>query len=75
MDEQFKFSTEGSGYEQIVSDYTHLDVHTLTDMPINKNGYLYIYTSNSSDKNVYFDNLQVTHIRGPANGHQVENLM
>jgi RHS repeat-associated protein len=36
-----------------------------TGLPINRNGYLYVYTSNESPVDVFFDNLQVTHVRGP----------
>lgn len=34
------------------------------DIEIKKNGYLYVYVSNESQGNVYFDELSVVHLRG-----------
>jgi RHS repeat-associated protein len=66
LDEQFRYVSAGSGFEEAgVADPDAVTVHTLTDMPIDKSGYLYIYVSNLSLMDVFFDNLQVTHIRGP----------
>jgi RHS repeat-associated protein len=36
----------------------------LQDIPVPKNGYVYIYCSNESPVNVFFDNLQVLHTHG-----------
>ncbi len=55
--------SSSSGFEQVGSDEEFKE-HVKNNMPIDKNGYLYIYVSNTTPNiNVFFDNLQVTHIR------------
>ncbi len=64
FDEQFKYA--GGNYSKVGSNgivkYHYTD---LQNIPVPKNGYVYIYVSNQSPINVYFDNLQVIHTRGP----------
>ena len=65
FDEQFKYVSSSSGSEQVGSDEVFTS-HVKNNLPVDKNGYLYIYLSNETPNiNVYFDNLQVSHIRGP----------
>lgn len=65
FDEQFNYAGGSSGFAQ-VGAAGELTVHTFTNLPVHKSGYLYIYLSNADpDKPVYYDNLQVTHLRGP----------
>jgi RHS repeat-associated protein len=74
LDEQFKVAKDASG-NMIASGYSNAQqvggsgvftTHILSGEPINKSGYLYIYVSNETPNiEVFFDNLQVTHIHGP----------
>ncbi len=62
FDEQFKVVSRGFskvGSNSVVKTHTDLTNKTAT-----KNGYVYIYVSNESPVNVFFDNLQVIHTRG-----------
>jgi len=61
FDEQFKVA--GSGFSKVGSNSavkTHTD---LSNKLAPKNGYVYIYVSNESPVDVFFDNLQVIHTR------------
>ncbi len=64
LDEQFKFVSGGvSAVNNIAGIKDHFsELQNLTAL---KNGYVYIYASNESPVNVFFDNLQVVHTRGP----------
>ena len=64
LDEQFRYVSGGfSAVENTAGIVkTHSDFQNIA---VTKNGYLYIYASNESPVNVFFDNLQVVHTRGP----------
>jgi RHS repeat-associated protein len=65
FDEQFKYA--GSGFERVGANGVVKD-HALVNVPslkAPKNGYVFVYCSNESQHNVYFDNLQVFHSKGP----------
>lgn len=65
LDEQFKLVATNSSLEQVGADQEFKILHQ-EDLPVSKNGYLYIYVSNETPNiDVFFDNLQVTHLRGP----------
>jgi RHS repeat-associated protein len=65
FDERLNYVASSSGFDQVgVSNtYSH---HVHTNKLMDKSGFLYIYVSNVTNNiDVYFDNLQVTHKRGP----------
>lgn len=64
FDEQFKYVDNGNSGAEAVGASGSVKPFNKTDMPVDRNGYLYIYTSNETNYDVFFDNLQVTHIRG-----------
>ncbi|HTE33501.1 MAG TPA: DUF6443 domain-containing protein [Chryseolinea sp.] len=63
LDEQFRYA---GGGVSAVSNTAGIKDHfsELQDLVAPKNGYVYIYVSNESPVNVFFDNLQVVHTRG-----------
>lgn len=63
LDEQYRYA--GGGFEQ-VGENEAFKTHVKTGLEVTRNGYLYIYVSNETPNvDVFFDNLQVTHVRGP----------
>ena len=74
VDEQFNYVASSSGAEQVPDESVYGNMgstpavyqHIKSNLPIDKNGYLYIYVSNETPNiNVFFDNLQITQVRGP----------
>lgn len=65
LDDQFRYT--GTGGFSAVNNTAGLKDHMseLQNKVAPKNGYVYIYVSNESPVNVFFDNLQVVHTRSP----------
>lgn len=65
FDEEFNYVAGSSGFEQVGSSGV-FTTHIKSNLPITKSGYLYIYVNNETPNiDVFFDNLQVSHISGP----------
>lgn len=70
-EEQFKLVDGNYGAIQIPAITTGMQKQVMqanagAEIEVNKNGYLYVFVSNESQGNVYFDDLRVEHIRGPV---------
>ena len=63
FDEQFRPVSTGSGFDPINPTADVFKPHSF-NVNVAKSGYLYVYCSNESNWDVYFDNLQVVHTRG-----------
>ncbi|PVD49399.1 hypothetical protein DC498_25290, partial [Terrimonas sp.] len=68
FDEQFAATKQGCSrvkgtVNQLMDHYTE-DATNMQNITAPKNGYVYIYVSNESPVDVFFDNLQVIHTRG-----------
>jgi RHS repeat-associated protein len=66
LDDQFQFA---GGYAAPITSACAMAAQTITGhyptVAVPKNGYVYVYVSNESNYNVYFDNLQVIYQHGP----------
>lgn len=65
LDDQLKYKAGGAarvGDPNVVKDY--FSDPLLHGISVSKNGYLYVYCSNQSPVDVFFDNIQVVHTRG-----------
>ncbi|WP_341842546.1 DUF6443 domain-containing protein [Chitinophaga caseinilytica] len=65
FDEQLGMVEENSGVRQVAANPDQLQTLAQDNMVVQKSGYLYVYTSNETPQDVYFDNLTVMAISGP----------
>ncbi len=68
LDEQFKYVNGNAsrvGSNGTVKDHWFADAAQLQNITVPKNGYIFVYVSNESNLDVFFDNLQVIHRPGP----------
>jgi RHS repeat-associated protein len=65
FDEQLKYIGNGNSGAESVETSGVVKQFNKVNLPVNQNGYMYIYTSNETSYDVFFDNLQVTQIYGP----------
>ncbi|SKA47078.1 RHS repeat-associated core domain-containing protein [Chitinophaga eiseniae] len=65
FDEQFNLVDNNSGVKQVKQEPDQLQTLATDKMPVSKSGFLYVYTSNETPQDVFFDNLVVTQATGP----------
>ncbi|SCC64252.1 RHS repeat-associated core domain-containing protein, partial [Chitinophaga costaii] len=65
FDDQFNMVSSNSGNRQVQASPGALQTLAVSAMTIKSTGFIYIYVSNESGQDVYFDNLVVNHTSGP----------
>ncbi|WP_198315859.1 RHS repeat domain-containing protein [Chitinophaga tropicalis] len=65
FDDQFKMVNENSGVRQVQGSPNVIQPLETGSLVIKKTGFIYIYSSNESAEDVFFDNLVVVHNSGP----------
>ncbi|MBV8252020.1 MAG: hypothetical protein JO154_05385 [Chitinophaga sp.] len=66
FDDQFKLVEDNSGVKQVKATPDQLQTLSQDKIVIEKSGFMYIYTSNETAQDVYFDDLVVAHSEGPV---------
>ncbi|WP_346320974.1 DUF6443 domain-containing protein [Chitinophaga sp. YIM B06452] len=66
FDEQFKLVEENSGVKQVKAEPEQLQALSQEKMVMQKSGFLYVYTSNETPQDVYFDDVVVELSSGPV---------
>jgi RHS repeat-associated protein len=65
FDDQFNLVEDNSGVRQVKGEPDQLQTLAVDKMPVTKSGFLYVYTSNETAQDVFFDNVTVQDINGP----------
>ncbi|HVI46754.1 MAG TPA: DUF6443 domain-containing protein [Chitinophaga sp.] len=65
FDDQFKLVDQNSGVKQVQGSPDELQILATDKIIVNKSGFFYVYTSNESAQDVFFDNIVVNHNPGP----------
>lgn len=65
FNDQFNLVDENSGVKQVQGEPDQLQTLAKDKMVMQQGGFLYVYTSNESPQDVFFDNLTVTQANGP----------
>jgi RHS repeat-associated protein len=65
FDDQFNLVEDNSGVRQVKGEPDQLQTLAVDKMVVAKSGFLYVYTSNETAQDVFFDNVTVQDITGP----------